>query len=115
MKKWAPSRFARPRPGQQLSQHGLLNYILNDRLRQTAAIALNRNRDLCEAVANVEAAKTQYGEERSNLFPTIDAELSWTCFRALPGEGNQTAISQSTQAKRSISAFEMIYSAKTMA
>ncbi|CAJ0993048.1 Outer membrane protein OprM [Sodalis praecaptivus] len=64
------------------------DYILDDRLRQTVAMALNSSRELREAVADVKAAKAQYGEERSNLFPTVDAELSGTRSRALTGEGN---------------------------
>ncbi|AHF74093.1 RND efflux system outer membrane lipoprotein [Candidatus Sodalis pierantonius str. SOPE] len=94
-------------PGSNYRDIAWRDYILDDRLRQTVAMALNSSRDLREAVADVKAAKAQYGEERSNLFPTVDAELSGTRSRALTGEGNQTAISQSTQAEGSISSFEL--------
>ena len=83
------------------------DYILNDQLRQVVAMSLNSSRDLREAVASVKAAHAQYGEERSYLFPTVTAGLSGTRSRALTGEGNQTALSNSYSAEGSMSSFEL--------
>ncbi|WBV24314.1 efflux transporter outer membrane subunit [Pantoea piersonii] len=82
-------------------------YIVDARLRQVVALSLDSSRDLREAVASVKAAKALYGEERANLFPTINAELSGTRSRSLTGEGNQTAISSSYEAEGSTSSFEL--------
>ena len=83
------------------------DYVLNDQLRQVVAMSLNSSRDLREAVASVKAAHAQYGEERSYLFPTVNAGLSGTRSRALTGEGNQTALSSSYSAEGSTSSFEL--------
>ncbi|MEC5344917.1 TolC family protein [Brenneria populi] len=86
---------------------GWQEYILDPKLRQVVAMALDSSRDLREAVASVKAAHAQYGEERSALFPTISAGVSGTRSRALTGEGNQTAISNSYEAEGSVSSFEL--------
>lgn len=86
---------------------GWHDYILDSRLRQVVAMSLDSSRDLREAVANVKAARAQYGEERSNLFPTINAELSGSRSRSLTGEGNKTAVSSSYEGDASVSSFEL--------
>ncbi|WP_261640728.1 efflux transporter outer membrane subunit [Erwinia mallotivora] len=83
------------------------SYILDARLRQVVGLALDNSRDLREAVASVKAARAQYGEERSALFPTINAELSGSRSRSLTGEGNQTALSSSYTAQGATSSFEL--------
>lgn len=83
------------------------SYVLNDRLRQVVTMALDSSRDLREAVASVKSAHAQYGEQRADLFPTINAGLSGTRSRALTGEGNQTALSSSYSAEGSVSSFEL--------
>lgn len=86
---------------------GWQDYILDPKLRQVATMALDSSRDLREAVASVKAAHAQYGQERSYLFPSISAGLSGTRSRALTGESNQTAISDSYETEASVSAFEL--------
>lgn len=86
---------------------GWYDYIQDAKLRQVVAMSLDSSRDLREAVANVKSAKAQYGEERSNLFPTINAELSGSRSRSLSGEGNKTAISSSYEGDASVSSFEL--------
>lgn len=83
------------------------DFILDAKLRQVVAMALDSSRDLREAVASVKAAHAQYGEERSNLFPTVSADVSGTRSRALTGEGNQTALSNSYSAEGTVSSFEL--------
>ncbi|ALV92302.1 MULTISPECIES: efflux transporter outer membrane subunit [Pantoea] len=83
------------------------NYVLDAKLRQVVAMALDSSRDLREAVASVKSAHAQYGEERADLFPSLSAGVSGTRSRALTGEGNQTALSSSYTAEGSVSSFEL--------
>jgi multidrug efflux system outer membrane protein len=58
--------------------------VMNDaRLKSVVTMALNSNRDVQKAIADIDAARAQYGETRSSLFPTVDAELSHTRSRTL--------------------------------
>ncbi|SET63380.1 efflux transporter outer membrane subunit [Kosakonia radicincitans] len=82
-------------------------YILDDRLRQVVAMALDSSRDLREAVASVKSARAQYGEERSNLFPTVNAELTGTRSRSLNNTGSGTSVSSSYEGDASTSSFEL--------
>lgn len=94
-------------PAQNYRKIGWREYVQDPRLRQVVAMSLDSSRDLREAVASVKAARAQYGEERSNLFPTVNAELGGTRSRSLTGEGNQTALSSSYETDGSVSAFEL--------
>lgn len=99
-----------PFKGQQANHFrstGWETYILDARLRQVVSMALDSSRDLREAVASVKAARAQYGEERSSLFPTINAELTGSRSRALTGEGKNTALSTSYEGDASVSSFEL--------
>ncbi len=59
--------------------------VVNDaRLKKVVSIALNSNRDVQKALADIEAARAQYGETRASLFPTVDAELSHTRAKRWP-------------------------------
>lgn len=50
--------------------------MMNDaRLKSVVTMALNSSRDVQKAIADIDAARAQYGETRSSLFPTVDAEL----------------------------------------
>ncbi len=53
-------------------------FFTDDRLRRVIRTALENNRDLRVAVANVAQARAQYSVQRSNLFPTIAASGSAT-------------------------------------
>lgn len=83
------------------------DYITDARLQKVVAMSLDSSRDLREAIADVKSARAQYQEERSSLFPTVDADVSNTRSRALTGVGNQTALSNSASASVSTSAFEL--------
>jgi multidrug efflux system outer membrane protein len=52
------------------------------RLQELIRTALDRNHDIREAAARVEAARANLGITRSNQFPTIDAGVSATATRA---------------------------------
>lgn len=86
---------------------GWQDYVLNTRLRQVVSMALDSSRDLREAVASVKSAHAQYGEQRADLFPTINAGVNGTRSRALTGEGSQTALSNTYSAEGSVSSFEL--------
>ena len=49
------------------------DYVQDARLRQVVALGLDSSRDLREAIANIASARALYGEQRSALFPTINA------------------------------------------
>ena len=71
------------------------DYVVDSRLRQVVEMGLSSSRDLREAIANIESARALYGEQRADLFPTINAGVDGSRGRALTGNGNATAISQS--------------------
>ena len=72
------------------------------RLNAVVAKALTSNRDLQEAIADIEAAKALYGEQRASLFPTLDAELSQTRSRT-----QDAGVSSSATADGAVSSFEI--------
>ncbi|WP_198971322.1 efflux transporter outer membrane subunit [Xylophilus sp. ASV27] len=57
-------------PAAELDWRG---FFLDARLRQVLALALERNRDLRVAALNIERARAQYGIQRANLFPAVNA------------------------------------------
>lgn len=66
------------------------------------SIALNSNRDVQKALADIEAARAQYGETRASLFPTVDAELSHTRSKTVA-----SGLSSASQADGAVSSFEL--------
>ncbi len=77
--------------------------VINDqRLTRVVEQALRSNRDLRKAIADIEAARAQYGEERAALFPTLNAELDNSRSHTL-----DSGITGSADAGGSISSFEL--------
>ena len=77
--------------------------VVNDaRLKKLVSIALNSNRDVQKALADIEAARAQYGETRASLFPTVDAELSHTRSKTVA-----SGLSSASQADGAVSSFEL--------
>ncbi|MDX4139774.1 efflux transporter outer membrane subunit [Klebsiella pneumoniae] len=77
--------------------------VVNDaRLKKVVSIALNSNRDVQKALADIEAARAQYGETRASLFPTVDAELSHTRSKTVA-----SGLSSASQANGAVSSFEL--------
>ncbi len=66
------------------------------------SIALNSDRDVQKALADIEAARAQYGETRASLFPTVDAELSHTRSKTVA-----SGLSSASQADGAVSSFEL--------
>lgn len=54
------------------------DFFVDDRLRGLIALALQNNRDLRAAVANVAQARAQYRVQRADLFPTVGLNGSAT-------------------------------------
>ena len=48
-------------------------WVENERLRQVLEVALQNNRDLRVAIANIEKARAQYGVQRADQLPTLNA------------------------------------------
>ncbi|RAT15515.1 multidrug transporter [Lonsdalea populi] len=78
-------------------------HVMNDaRLKIVVERALASNRDLQKAIADIEAARALYGEERASLFPTLNAELSHTRSRTI-----DSGVSGSSEAQGAVSSFEL--------
>ena len=57
------------------AQADALQWLADDRLRHTVALALHNNRDLRIAADNVAKARAQYGIARADQLPSITAQL----------------------------------------
>lgn len=71
-------------------------------LRALVALALENNRDLRRAAANIERARAQYRIQRAQLFPQVDAGADVT--RRAAGDGPATT---SASADLSVTAYEI--------
>lgn len=76
-------------------------YILNPKLKEVVKQSLNNNKDLKIAMANIDAAKAQYGITKSDRLPTVNAGLSGARSRGVSG------ISEGYDASFGISSFEI--------
>ena len=63
------------------------DYFADERLRAVIALALENNRDLRVAALNIEKARAQYGIQRAELFPSLNANAGLTAQRRQPAEG----------------------------
>ncbi|MEO3991366.1 TolC family protein [Pseudocitrobacter cyperus] len=89
--------------GQATAVIGNWQQVVKDaRLNKVVSMALTSNRDVQKAIADIDAARAQYGETRASLFPTVDAELSGSRSRT-----TTTGISTTAQADGAVSSFEL--------
>lgn len=80
---YAPAQAqASPAPLADLSWQA---FFTDDRLRKLIALALDNNRDLRIAVANVAQARAQYRVQNADIFPTIGVNGGGT-FQRIPGQ-----------------------------
>lgn len=70
---------------QDISETGWAAFYTDPVLQQVIGTALANNRDLAETALNVESFQAQYRIQRSELFPTVGADGSWTKQRAFSG------------------------------
>lgn len=85
------------------------DFIVDSQLRDVVALALENNRDLRIAALNIERARDLYRVQRSELFPSIDAQGSSTRQRtpaSVSPDGN-TSTSGVYQAGVGASAYEL--------
>jgi len=85
------------------------HFVQDAQLRALIALALEHNRDLRQAVLNVEAARAQYRVQHASLFPTLEAQASGTGQR-LPADlstSGRAGIQRSHQAGLELTAFEL--------
>lgn len=89
--------------GQSTAVIGGWQQVVKDKRLQTViSQALNSNRDIQKAIADMDAARAQYGETRASLLPTIEGELSESRSRT-----STAGVSSSAQAQGAISSFEL--------
>jgi len=106
-----PTQFGQPEASAP-SAAGTLDwqaFVTDEPLRQLVALALDNNRDLRQAVLNIEAARAQYRIERADRLPGINAQGTGTRQR-VPGDLNSTgssAVQSSYQAGIGLTSFEI--------
>lgn len=89
--------------GEATAVVGNWQQVVNDvRLQKLVNQALSSNRDVQKAIADIDAARAQYGETRASLMPTANAELSNTRSRTLA-----SGVSTTAQADGAVSSFEL--------
>lgn len=89
--------------GEATAVVGNWQQVVNDvRLQKLVSQALSSNRDVQKAIADIDAARAQYGETRASLMPTANAELSNTRSRTLA-----SGVSTTAQADGAVSSFEL--------
>jgi multidrug efflux system outer membrane protein len=88
---------------------GWQDFITDDRLRATVALALAHNRDLRVAVQNIEKARAQYGVQRAELFPSVAATAGATRARtsAAASSSGTSAIGTQYSAALGFSSYEL--------
>ncbi|MGJ7615528.1 MULTISPECIES: efflux transporter outer membrane subunit [unclassified Variovorax] len=88
---------------------GWQDFITDDRLRRTIALALANNRDLRVAVQNIEKARAQYGVQRAELFPSVAATAGATRQRtsAAASSSGESAIGTQYTAALGFSSYEL--------
>ena len=59
--------------GPTAASHGWQTFFIDPKLRATIHLALDNNRDLRVAIANIEASRALYRVQRAALLPTVDA------------------------------------------
>jgi multidrug efflux system outer membrane protein len=98
-----------PTDAPDVTKIGWRDFFVEDRLRQVIALGLDNNRDLRLAAANVLQARAQYGVQRADLLPTINAGGSATYSKTpiAGGAGISTGDVSAYSATVGFSAFEL--------
>ncbi|WGS43259.1 efflux transporter outer membrane subunit [Burkholderia sp. JSH-S8] len=102
---------AAPETGAHAADFGWRTMFGDRRLQRLIELALEHNRDLRLAVLNVEAAQAQYGIQRADRLPSINAGAGYTRQRTPADSQSNPPILESTQNQYGvnvgISAFEI--------
>ena len=83
---------------------GYQDFFADTRLRQVIATALENNRDLRIAIANIQAARAQYRVQRSELVPTVGGNASADISG---GTGNDSTSPNRYQLSVGVSSYEL--------
>ncbi|MET0210423.1 MAG: TolC family protein, partial [Burkholderiaceae bacterium] len=85
------------------------DFVVDARLRALIDLSLRNNRDLRQAWLNVEAARAQYGIQRADRLPGVDAQAGATRQRvpADQSASGQANTQSSYQANLGLTAFEL--------
>ncbi len=67
---------AGPATGRAAAEIDWQSFFVDERLKRLIGLAIENNRDLRVAVANIEAARATYGVRRADLYPTIGVGLT---------------------------------------
>lgn len=105
------SQAAGPAPATEVlvaAQAEALQWLANERLRQTVVLALQNNRDLRIAADNVAKARAQYGIARADQLPSIAAQLQGQRGRNSAELGGGTsAVSEQVSASIGFASYEV--------
>ncbi|CAB3727478.1 Outer membrane protein OprJ [Achromobacter deleyi] len=85
------------------------SFVVDEDLRRLVALALDNNRDLRQALLNIEAARAQYRVQRADQLPGINAQGTGTRQR-VPGDLNASGnagVQSSYQAGLGLTSFEI--------
>ncbi|WP_274383066.1 efflux transporter outer membrane subunit [Cupriavidus gilardii] len=84
-------------------------FIVDDKLRELVALALDNNRDLRQAVLNIEAARAMYRVQRADRVPGLQAEGGGTRQRVAEDlrQPAMSSVQQSVQAGIAVPSFEL--------
>ena len=85
--------------------HDWQQVIHDPRLQQVVTIALNSNRDVQKAIADIDSARALYGQTNASLFPTVNAALSSTRSRSLANGTGTTAEADGTVSSYTLDLF----------
>jgi multidrug efflux system outer membrane protein len=84
-------------------------FVTDEQLRQLINVALTNNRDLRQALLNVELARSQYRVQRADRFPQVDAQASGSRQRT-PADISTTGrkeVQESYQVGTGLASFEV--------
>jgi len=98
-----------PADGAQAADLGWRDFFIDAKLRTLIEQALRHNRDLRVALLNVERAQAQYGVQRADRLPSVNAGAGQSAQR-LPGgltASGEPAISRQYSATLGVSAYEL--------
>lgn len=85
--------------------HDWQQVIHDPRLQQVVTIALNSNRDVQKAIADIDSARALYGQTNASSFPTVNAALSSTRSRSLANGTGTTAEADGTVSSYTLDLF----------
>lgn len=106
-----PTAWAKDAPASAEAAHplGLEALVRDPALREMVETAIAHNRDLRKAILNVEAARAQYGVQRADRLPTVEAQAAGTR-QQTPANLSQTGAATTTsvyQAGVGMTSFEL--------